>query len=267
MLMKYYLSEILPRLKKFSAGLDQTALLIDKPWVVSDNTQEYQKLIFRSDGRVHLSLNGTIKDGKWEYLPEAQSLIIDYDGVKKLYRHQYLDEAVLALKIDGKKNSNNKDFYLLGNENAIPDLDVKLYLRNKFLKEENINVVTLKNGTEIELHGKRSEYPKAKVNGKLLSNGTYKIKDDIKLIIENGHVIDRVHKVRFSSDMSIWMSGNFPEVGDEVEGLLNGKFTGSKYKITVENGRIVGLKDLEMRMVGIIVLIVVSILLFAVFFN
>jgi len=77
--MKYYLKDIFPRFSKYRATLDQTAFLVDKPWVVnSSDDQPFQKLIFRRDGRVHLAIDGNLKDGKWEYLPDAQALIIDY---------------------------------------------------------------------------------------------------------------------------------------------------------------------------------------------
>jgi len=132
--MKYYLSDLLPRIKKFSASLDQTAILVDKPWVVCDNEDGFQKLIFRRDGSLLLSENGSVSDGKWEYLPEAQSMLIDYGkGIKKLYRHQFMDEAVLALKIDGPRINASSDYFLLANENIIPDLNAKAFLKEKYL--------------------------------------------------------------------------------------------------------------------------------------
>lgn len=130
--MKYYLANIIPRLKKYSANLDQSAFLVDKPWVVStDNDTEYEKLIFRPDGRVHLSSNGNVSDGHWEYLPDAELLLIDYGNQKKLYRRQFLDEAILVLKIDTQSTTDN--FFVLINENLIPDLNVDRYLKEKYL--------------------------------------------------------------------------------------------------------------------------------------
>lgn len=86
--MKYYLEDIIPRIKKYSTTLDQSAFLVDKPWVVSSgNSGQHEKLIFRRDGRVHLSSDGNVTDGHWEYLPEAQSLLIEYGNNKILYRH------------------------------------------------------------------------------------------------------------------------------------------------------------------------------------
>lgn len=128
--MKYYLSNILPRLKKFSASLDQSALLVDKPWVVSSVDEEDEgprtTLIFRQDGRLHVSIEGEVHDGSWEYLPEAQAMLIKQRGETHFYKHAYMDEAVLVLK----KDTSNKtgDYYLLADENRVPDGDVVGYL-------------------------------------------------------------------------------------------------------------------------------------------
>lgn len=139
--MKYYLTDILPRIKKHSTTLDQTAFLVDKPWVVCEQDGGFQKIIFRRDGRVHLSNDGNVTDGTWEYLPEAQSMLIDYgNGVKKLYRHQFMDDAVLALKIDGRLSTNESDYFLLANEQIVDKLDVRKYLEDKYINFDEINI-------------------------------------------------------------------------------------------------------------------------------
>ncbi|MCC5943098.1 MAG: hypothetical protein JJU37_16250 [Balneolaceae bacterium] len=146
--MKYYLKDILPRLKKHSASLDQSAFLVDKPWVVNNTDGKFEKLIFKRNGSVILSINGDVTIGKWEYLPEAQSLLIDYGNKKKLYRHQYLDEAVLALKIDGL-DKNDDSYYLLANENVVKDHNAKRYLISRF-KEPYKQLISKPTTKEIE---------------------------------------------------------------------------------------------------------------------
>lgn len=128
--MKLFLKDILPNLKKYSASLDQTSLLVDKPWVVANSKENFEKLIFKRNGELYMSSNGDVTKGNWEYFPEANSMLIEYGSVKKLYQHQYLDEAVLALKLDGNKNSDD-NYFLLANENIVADLDVKRYLEKK----------------------------------------------------------------------------------------------------------------------------------------
>lgn len=39
--MKYYLQDLISRLAQFSEQLDNTALLIDKPWVLIDADANY----------------------------------------------------------------------------------------------------------------------------------------------------------------------------------------------------------------------------------
>ena len=129
--MKYFLKDILSRLQKYSATLDQESFLVDKPWVVSYSDGKFEKLIFKRDGSVILSINGDVTIGKWEYFSEAQSLLIDYGDKKKLYKHQYLDEAVLALKIDGP-DRGDENYYMLANENVIHDYDALKYLERQY---------------------------------------------------------------------------------------------------------------------------------------
>jgi hypothetical protein len=131
--MKYFLASILPRLKKASASLDQSALLVDKPWVVASAEEDEgpsKKLIFREDGRLHVSVEGEVHDGSWEYLPEANAVLIEQRGQKRLHKHAYLDEAVLALKKDTSRE--NTEYYVLADENQVPDGDVVGYLTEKF---------------------------------------------------------------------------------------------------------------------------------------
>jgi hypothetical protein len=187
--MKYYLSDIIPRIRKYSASLDQTAFLVDKPWVVCEEDGAYQKLIFRRDGRVHLSNDGNVTDGKWEYLPEAQSLLIDYNnGSKKLYRHSFLDEAVLALKIDGRQSATSSGYFLLANEQLIPDLNPKGYLEGKYINRRPSDAFH-----EISSPAE-SQHKKAGLK-------LYEYKEGIK----------------------IWQKGRDPDVGDKVSDIEEGE--------------------------------------------
>jgi len=76
--MKYYLKDILPSLKKYSASLDQSAFLVDKPWVVANKEGKYEKLIFRKDGRVHLNDGSEVKIKKSGQLGKTLKRLI-YD--------------------------------------------------------------------------------------------------------------------------------------------------------------------------------------------
>lgn len=248
--MKYYLKDILPRLKKYSASLDQQAFLVDKPWVVSDNGDKFEKLIFKRDGSVILSTYGDVTIGKWEYLVEAQSLLIDYGGKKKLYKHQYLDEAVLALKIDGP-DRGDESYYLLANENVVQNLDVKHYLKKKYYEDENINLLLLDDGYEVEIEnytasGEIKRDSSVTIDGVKIDDGVYYYHNGLRNItIENGLVINRKKKVQYQNDIYVWITNQIPVVGDKVEGINSGSFkinTGGNYTILVENGLVSNVK-------------------------
>lgn len=203
--MKYYISDILPRLKKFSASLDNTSLLIDKPWIVVTNTESVQeKIIFRRNGEVHFVKNGNVEDGKWEYLPEARSLLLKHGDSKKLYKHQFLDEAVLSLMLDGK--NDNENIYLFVNENIIYDLDPVRYLTERYFSNSE-----LKKGRKPPLKKKRSK---------------------------------SITKVRYKGNILVFQkSKSHPTIGDKVDGIENGKFkakisTGKTIKVTIKDGKV-----------------------------
>lgn len=265
--MKYYLADIIPRIKKYSATLDQSSFLIDKPWVVSsDKSSAYEKLIFRRDGRVHFSTNGDVTDGTWEYLPEAQSILIDYGDKKKLYRHQYLDEAVLALKPDGF--ISEKDFFLLANEKAIPDLNVENYLKSKFLQEQNINLVILDDGKEIEIYNDQNSNQVeinsiATIGGVSIKDGEYYYNSGAsKLIIHNGVISDIKRRVNLGENIYGWITHQIPVKGDKIEGIKNGSIefeinNGEKYLVSVRDGDVYKVEQDTLMAIETVVVVLV----------
>ena len=225
--MKYYLKDVLSRLQKQSATLDQSAFLVDKPWVVSNSEEAFEKLIFKRDGSLYLSSNGDVTVGKWEYLPEAQSLLIDYGDKKKLYRHQFLDESVLALKIDGP-DLGDENYYLLANENEVPDYDAKKYLVNKVKQPKQLN----SQSTSKEVQTIIDKYQKHKSGRYISPDGTEMVK------ITNGKVENKYKSNQYPEGVIIWQSGSFPNNGDVVES----KIPKSKLKVRDDDNMAYSLK-------------------------
>jgi len=253
--MKYYLKDILPRLRSISSNLDHLALLVDKPWVVKSSFGEpFQKLIFRKDGSVLLSIDGNIVDGKWEYIPQARALIIEYGNRKKLYRHEFLDEAVLALKIDGRKTGHDKDYFILSNEIVIPDGNTSLYLKEKYLKETGAILAYLADESEIILEPipeqKETQLVKSSTSGKILYDGYYILKGGAKrFLVKDGIRVHDEHKIDYSDDISIWQQYDTPSVGNEVIGPTSGEveltINNKDLLITVESGSIAKIRDIS----------------------
>jgi ribosomal protein S17 len=123
--MKIYLQNLVNDLKQFSASLDKQSMLVNKPWALIDSELGIQKLIFEKNNDLILSKNGEVTIGKWKYLAEAKCLLIDRGEDKILCNEMYFDDSVLMLKVDGIGNT----FFVLANENNLPDLDAYSYLR------------------------------------------------------------------------------------------------------------------------------------------
>lgn len=135
--MRTFLLDIIPKLNKFSQKLDDLTVLSDKHWVIID-PENQKKTIFifrRKNDQLLISNNGKIEKGTWEYLGN-NSLLIDRGGESFLFRHGFIDNQVLALKVDG-----TEEYALLVNEEKFQknSLSVDLiidYLNKKYLQQK-----------------------------------------------------------------------------------------------------------------------------------
>lgn len=100
--MRTYISDIIPRIQKFSQKLDNLTLLTNQHWVVIDDIDRTKNVyIFRQNNELIISQNGKVEKAKWEYLGH-NSLLIDRKDESYLFKHGFFDENILALKIDSK---------------------------------------------------------------------------------------------------------------------------------------------------------------------
>lgn len=99
--MKHYIEDLIPKLTSFSKKLDNLSLLTDCNWTnIKFDEDLKQTYIFRSNKELLISNNGKVEKAKWEYLSK-DSIIIEKEANTYLYRHGFLDEYILILKIDG----------------------------------------------------------------------------------------------------------------------------------------------------------------------
>ena len=67
--MRTYISDIIPRIQKFSQKLDNLTLLTNQHWVVIDDIDNTKNVyIFRQNNELLISQNGKVEKAKWEYL-------------------------------------------------------------------------------------------------------------------------------------------------------------------------------------------------------
>ena len=189
--MKIYLKSIVKQLKSHSASLEKTSILIDKPWALIDDEFEVQKMIFKKNKELILSKNGQVQVGKWDYFPEAKSILIDRNTDKILCNEAFIDSGVMILKLDG---TNNR-FFILANENIIPDLDAKKYLKNLRYQKLCIKELNLADGTILEIQRRPEQFYEIEI-GNLVSvdsepfeDGKYQLNQENKFIeIQHGSV-------------------------------------------------------------------------------
>ena len=161
------IDSIVKQLKNHTLTLEKSNILIDKPWTIIDDDNEIQRLIFKKDKTLILSKNGQAQIGKWDYFPEAKSLLIDRITDKILCNEAFIDEGVLILKLDG---TNNK-LFVLANQNIIPDLNIIKHLNIQ--RENKLNLVYYKLADGNTLEVERGEYEPSRSGNRVYMNNVF----------------------------------------------------------------------------------------------
>ena len=140
--MKTYLVDIIPKLKRFSQRLDNITLLTDQHWIVIDDIASSKNVyIFKTNNVLLISKNGIVEKAKWEYLGN-NSLLIEAKDEIYLFKCDFVDENILALKVDGRDeyalliNENNYDGELNSVDKVLDFLSKKYIEPN--VRESNI---------------------------------------------------------------------------------------------------------------------------------
>jgi hypothetical protein len=213
--MKTFLSDIFPKLERYSEKLDNLTLLTNQHWVSIDDIISTKTVyIFRSNNELLVSTNGKVEKEKWEYLGN-KSLLIDKKAESYLFKHGFFDENILALKVD-----SSEEYAVFVNESKydgeLNSIDrVFDFLRHKYLDP------TIKSTIE-------------NTTGQLINPSNNKKKITfIEYETDKGQI-----------KVSQELPSHAPDIGNEVfqNGKLisNGKFRmGFMWYIYVENGRIV----------------------------
>jgi hypothetical protein len=153
--MRTYISDIIPRIQKFSQKLDNLTLLTNQHWVVIDDNDNTKNVyIFRQNNELLISKNGKVDKAKWEYLGH-NSLLIDLKDESYLFKHGFFDENILALKIDSKD-----EYAFLVNETKFgKDLNSSLsvieFLNNKYIESSIKRNIEDQTGLSIESNSRK----------------------------------------------------------------------------------------------------------------
>lgn len=99
--MKEFINNIIPNLKNASEKLNAEAILKNQQWVlVNEDGITTTTYIFRSNNELLIVVNGDVTSGTWEYITKDK-LLIKIGDQMLMYRNQFIDNRLLALKKDG----------------------------------------------------------------------------------------------------------------------------------------------------------------------
>ena len=182
--MRTFILDIIPKIQKFSKKLDSISVLTNKHWIyLNEESESRITYIFREkENQLLISENGIIEKANWEYLGN-NSLIIDTKSGSYLYKHGFVDDKILALKIDGKE-----EYAILVNEEIFENNLKTIQIFEKFLKtnystELNPKKVEIANVLRIEPEYK----PITKINYEMVKFDTNlfpKLAGELKIIKE-----------------------------------------------------------------------------------
>jgi hypothetical protein len=200
--MNLYLKSIVNQLRNYSDVLDITSMIINKPWALVDEGFEVQKLIFKSNKELVLSKNGQVQFGKWDYFPEAKSLLIDRSADVILCNIAFIDKGVIILKLDGTENR----FFMLANENIVPDLNAKNYLKQLRYQKLNIEEAVLSDGRILEIQREEGQHYTAQVgntvsiDAEIIDDGKYQFAETNKYLeVEKGLILKILTETTYSN--------------------------------------------------------------------
>ena len=214
--MKTFFLSIIPRIKEFSKKLDDISLLTGQHWVVIDEILESKSVyIFRPNNQLLISKNGIVKKARWDYIGN-NSILIDIGEDSYLFNHGFLDENILALRLDG-----GNEFFILLNQSRFHEglnniQKINEFLTQNYIIEERVDSKNQGDSSssgsnrtshkslkkwisykvpegllEVEIYP-RNKYPwngdKVKLNSMMAADGKYKIGFMNYLVVEKGHV-------------------------------------------------------------------------------
>lgn len=98
--MKTFIADLIPKIQRFSQKLEYLTKLTNQHWVsVGDIADEKRVFIFRENNQLLISVNGIVEKGSWDYIG-SESILIETRNENYLLKQGFLDEDILALKLD-----------------------------------------------------------------------------------------------------------------------------------------------------------------------
>jgi hypothetical protein len=237
--MKTFLSDIFPRIHRFSEDLDILTLLTNQHWVSIDDTESNKIIyIFRPNKELLISKNGKVERASWEYLGN-KSILIDVNSVCYLFKYGFFNENILALKVD-----NSSEYAVFVNENNFEgELNsiskINEFLMHKYFDSNNQLLIDTTSGNLVIDTNTQTVFRNTidNITLKIISidnntigamvyidnqiahdNSYIYLHNEIeyKLIVENGKIIERYYLEKYRNYIFEKKSNGIPEIGDKI---------------------------------------------------
>lgn len=161
--MKTYLINKLQNISTLNHSLDLLSIIKASEWIIFNEDKEViEKFLFVDNENILVSTNGKTSDIKWKYISMSESLLIDDDINKYLFKIIKYDKNIIVLNID----STNKYSFLINSKSILKDAtyeDIQWYLirelgldmlddeqREIYLKEKELKEKQIKEMKRIE---------------------------------------------------------------------------------------------------------------------
>lgn len=147
-----FFSEIISKIQETSLRLDEFKKFTNNHWVLLGNNNELKQMfIFRTNNELLISENGLIRKGKWELISH-QSLLIEAQNMTHLLRHGYLDNNMMALKLD-----NTQTYTIFISENLFNEgIDTIEKLAEFLLKKHSPTTKKTPNSTFFKIKNQKT---------------------------------------------------------------------------------------------------------------
>jgi hypothetical protein len=141
--MTTYLTEIIPKIQKFSKRLDDLTKLTNQHWVYIDDLKDIKTVfLFGNKGDLDIYENGIeIDSGSWRLIENNSIQLKFKNRPGLLLKHGFFDGNIIALKIDSKDH-----YAFFVNENKYHSelnsiTDILRFLENRYINnKENKSV-------------------------------------------------------------------------------------------------------------------------------
>jgi len=147
--------------------------LTNRSWITISPDSKIEKMIFRKDDQLLVLIEGDFVKGRWEFLSQDNSILLEFEDSIELFTCLILRTDVLCLL-----NQKNGGIQFLVGRDQLVKLNLDKFLKELLYEKLEIKTSSLNNGQKLEIL-KVSETSKVGLTGKEVLINLQPVKDGI----------------------------------------------------------------------------------------